>query len=120
MNNKMKFIYGDTSIWKASSIEVNPHIELIGWKVYEVSSSLWEDRTRHFSGYNITEMEGRVSSAIIEFDKDRMIGTTESGRVYSLNDQLPRLSHICDRDWVWECFKKYNQLFDIIEIDVKE
>lgn len=72
------------SIWKPSSIEQTPHIKLASWQIFEVDSDAWPGKTRHFCGYNLTEREGRVSSAIVEFDEKKMVGITKSGRVYQL------------------------------------
>jgi hypothetical protein len=72
------------SIRKVAPIEVEPEIVLIDWAVYEVSSNLWSDKTRHFVGYNVYGREGRVSSAINVFDRDKMVGITSSGRTYQL------------------------------------
>lgn len=71
-------------LWRATDVATTPEIELINWSVYEVSSKLWPEKTRHFVGYNITEREGRVSSAIQKFDQNYMVGITNSGRSYSL------------------------------------
>lgn len=73
------------SIWAASSVEQTPVIELVYWEVFEVEAPKQPNiYDRHFAGYNITEMEGRVSSKIISFDKETRIGTTRSGRRYQL------------------------------------
>jgi hypothetical protein len=66
-------------IWKTTSIEETPEIRLLDWQIFEL-----EDGSKHFMGYNITEREGRVSSAIVEFDEETMIGRTKSGRTYQL------------------------------------
>ena len=101
------------SIWKATSIEETPDLALRSWRIYEVSSKLWEDRTRHFSGYNITEMEGRASTHIVEFDEDKMIGRTESGRIYNL---VGPPGYDSDATYVWDWYRRRNQLFDIIDV----
>lgn len=104
------------AIWKASSIEETPELELVGGKIYEVSSELWEGRTRHFSGYNITEHEGRCSSAIVEFDKDKMVGRTESGRIYKLLPEKMRFSQAGDAAYVWDWYVNRNKLTDIKDV----
>lgn len=100
-------------IWKASAIEQTPSISLRNWRIYEVSSELWEKRTRHFSGYNITEYEGRASTCITEFDQKKMIGRTESGRIYQLVG--PPGNH-SDGDYVWNWFASRNKLHEIKDV----
>ncbi len=51
------------SIWAATPIDETPELELDRWRVFESSAG-----ERHFVGYNLTENEGRVSSAIQSFD----------------------------------------------------
>lgn len=71
-------------IWKVMSVTEEPQITLEQWKVFELTSELWENPTRHFVGYNRSGREGRVSSAIVEFDPITMVGKTSSGRIYKL------------------------------------
>lgn len=72
------------SIWKTTSVDQVPNIKLASWRIYEVSSDSCPDKTRHFVGYNLTEQEGRTSSAIVEFDPVTKRGRTQSGRIYEL------------------------------------
>ena len=72
------------SIWKTTPVDQVPQIKLASWGIYEVASNAWPEKTRHFVGYNLTEREGRTSSAIVEFDPVTKRGVTESGRVYEL------------------------------------
>jgi len=101
------------SIWKTTSIEQTPNLELRSWRIYEVSSKFWEGRTRHFSGYNVTEREGRASTQIAEFDKGKMVGRTESGRIYNL---VGPAGYDKDATYVWDCYCRRNQLFDITDV----
>lgn len=106
----------NSSIWAASSIEDTPHIELGGWRIYEVSSEYWPEVTRHFSGYNFTEYEGRCSSAIVEFDKERLIGRTSSGRIYKLSNRRVTMGQMGDAAHVWAWFVERNKLNNIKDI----
>ncbi|KAB0667703.1 sigma-70 family RNA polymerase sigma factor [Oryzomonas japonica] len=72
-------------IWRVKPISADPEVTLTDWTIFEVSSALWPQKTRHFVGYNVYGREGRVSSAIMEFDAEKMIGVTRSGRVYRLD-----------------------------------
>ena len=67
------------SIWKTSPVERTPVLGLAQWSVYQT-----ETGERHFVGYNVTEGEGRVSSAIVDFNRETKQGRTSSGRIYQL------------------------------------
>lgn len=101
------------SIWRATSIEEVPSLKLKDWTIYEVESELWEGKTRHFCGYNMTEGEGRVSSAIVVFDKGTKIGRTESGRNYEL---VGRPKYSVDGSYVWSFFVQRNKLYNIKDV----
>lgn len=73
-----------SSVWSVAPIDDEPEIVLSNWTVFEVTSELWSESTRHFVGYNNLDREGRVSSAIVQFDPEKAIGVTRSGRVYHL------------------------------------
>ena len=80
-------------IWKTRSIEQVPQLTLIHWSVRELPNG-----DRHFVGYNITEMEGRVSSKIVKFDPEAMVGRTRSGRVYKLDGSMGTSG---DSEYTW-------------------
>lgn len=90
------------SIWKPTSVEETPEIELGRWTIFEV-----ENGDRHFCGYNITEGSSRVSSKIVEFDKERMTGKTNSGRVYKL---VGHNAANLDAMYVWDVWCRLNQV----------
>lgn len=94
------------SIWTVSPITETPEVDLEQWKVVEVESPYWDGRTRHFVGYNLTEGEGRVSSAIQQFDAETMQGITRSGRVYRL---VGNPGHSSDAEYVWDRWCRINQ-----------
>lgn len=80
-------------IWKTRPIEQIPQLVLTQWTVRELPSG-----DRHFVGYNLTEMEGRVSSMIVEFDPNAMVGRTRSGRVYKLDGSI---GGNADAEYTW-------------------
>jgi len=73
-------------VWKTNPVSTEPVIELVKWNVFAVLAPNGVDYDSHFNGYNTSEYEGRVSSKIMAFDKETMIGTTRSGRQYRLTD----------------------------------
>lgn len=82
------------NIWSATPVNEVPELRLCDWCVYECKGA----KTRHFVGYRLTEREGRVSSAIRQFDAATRRGVTESGRVYEL---VGRPGHDADAAYVW-------------------
>lgn len=90
------------SIGKARDVELEPTVELIRWRVMLTSRG-----THHFVGVNSRRLSGRVSSAIVEFDRSRVMGRTRSGRVYTL---LGASLHDADADYVWQCWCARNHV----------
>jgi hypothetical protein len=82
------------SIWKPASVTQEPETKLTQWQVYKVKA-LGEE-TIHFNGY--ARYEGRVCSAVQEFDKTTMRGRTKSGRIYELVGEPGRNR---DAEYVW-------------------
>lgn len=105
------------NIWKPESVKEEPEVVLGKWQIYEVESELWEGKTRHFVGYNYVYNEGRISSAIIEFDKEKMIGKTKSGRIYKLKGDP---GNNLDSAYVWTFWRKRNKITSYKLIDIKK
>lgn len=101
-------------IWRVKSVTETPEVELSHWRVFEAVSQLWEGRTRHFVGYNYGEYEGRVSSAIKEFDPSTRRGVTRSGRIYQLLDGPGSGSQ--DGLYVWNWFCTRNQITEFVDV----
>lgn len=87
-------------VWAVAPIDEEPEISLLEWSVYEV-----EDGDRHFVGWNMERREGRVSSKIISFDQEKMVGITSSGRVYAL---IGKRGFNSDAEYTWNRWKKIN------------
>jgi len=97
-------------VWRATPISETPEIVLSNWLVKELPNG-----DRHFVGYNETEREGRVSSKIVEFDKDSMKGKTRSGRVYHL---VGPSGHDPEGEFVWSGWRRHNKVTS--EVDITE
>lgn len=95
------------SIWKTTSVTDTPEIVLSQWRIVEVTSPYWDSTSRHFTGYNETEREGRASSEIKEFDPTTMCGVTNSGRTYKL---IGPPGHNGDGEYVWSRWKAINKV----------
>lgn len=79
------------SVWTVASVETQPHIRLANWQIIAVGDG------RHLCGWNMTDREGRVSTAIVTYDPIRRRGRTASGRVYELVGEPGRDP---DGEWV--------------------
>jgi len=102
-------------IWKPASVDRAPEVTMSEWRIMEVTSPYWDGASRHFVGHNVTDGEGRVSSNIVEFDKEKMVGITRSGRVYHL---VGSSRQDADAGYVWNQWKKINHVDS--ELDVSE
>jgi hypothetical protein len=71
------------------------------------------DGDRHLVGYNLTEMEGRVSSPIAEFDPKSQRAVTSSGRTYQL---VGPSGHNADADYVWRQWKRIQGRDDYVDV----
>jgi hypothetical protein len=101
-------------IWESTPVEQAPAVKLISWRIFEVASELWPERTRHFVGYNGTEREGRVSSRIDHFDPASRTGITSSGRIYELEGDPG--SGSADGMHTWSLWCKRNEITDSVDI----
>jgi hypothetical protein len=66
------------NVWTVRSVEEQPHIEMVRWRVFEVGE------TFVLSGFSVTNGWGRRSTGIVAVDSQRMRVTTSSGRIYHL------------------------------------
>ena len=66
-------------VWRPTSVDTTPELVMRSWLLLRT-----ERDEVHLCGYNVSEGEGRVSSPLIAFDRDRMVATTRSGRHYRL------------------------------------
>jgi hypothetical protein len=80
------------AVWAARSVSDQPVLRLARWQIYVVQEILV------FVGYNMTDREGRVSSAIQSLDVAARSGVTLSGRAYELVGPPGRDD---DGDWVF-------------------
>lgn len=69
-----------SSVYRPASVEQEPCTNLTQWQVYEVTQG--SVITAHFVG--CARYEGRVSSAVQEYDHVTKTGRTSSGRLYKL------------------------------------
>lgn len=107
------------AIWRTVPVENDPKIGLSNWRVFAVPSPNGEEIDHHFNGYNIYygSGEGRVSSKIVEFDQEQMVGTTRSGRKYQL---LASPGFNLDADYVFQRWLDINKVNEEDVTDVTE
>jgi hypothetical protein len=94
--------------WTTSPVTETPEIQLSDWQIWET-----ERGERHFVGYNLTEHEGRASSAIQTFDRGTMRGITSSGRVYEL---VGPPGHDADAAYTWNRWMTFNKVITAKEV----
>lgn len=100
-----------SSVYRPVPIDREPVTCLYRWQVYEVSSSLWADTTRHFVGW--TGTEGRVSSAMRSYNSETKEGISESGRVYKL---VGESAYNPDAEYVWAKWASFNKLINTYNV----
>lgn len=110
---KLAVIEISGGIWKCRPVSERPEIVLTDWQIFEVKLPGRIERTRHFAGQNITDREGRSSSAIETFDAATGCGITESGRVYQLQG---RTGFTGDGEYTWGRWKSINSVTDVVDV----
>lgn len=80
------------ALWKPPPVAEEPEITIINWSVMELPGDI-----RKFVGQDANG-DGRVSSAIVKFDKRNRKGVTKSGRKYKLEGQP---GHSDNAEYVW-------------------
>jgi hypothetical protein len=88
--------------WRVAALSAEPEIRLIDWRIMETDRN-----ERHFIGARLDDGSGRVSTAIVEFDPDGMIGVSQSGRVYRLVGP-PGWNE--NADYVWSAWRAVNRV----------
>lgn len=100
-------------VWACAPVSERPDLVLTDWRVFEVLLPGSTERTRHFVGYNTSDREGRVSSAIVKFDPAAMCGVTKSDRVYELRGCSGWNG---DADYPWNRWKHINSVTDTLDV----
>lgn len=101
-----KSVHG--SLWSTPPVSEQPVIILVRWRVVEVQTKDSQIE-RHFIGYNQKDQEGRVSSAIQNYNVETGQGVTRSGRVYQL---IGEPGYDQDGEWVWANWTRVNQFLN--------
>ena len=86
------------TVMRASSVSIRPNVELIQWRVMEVSIT----GARHLVGCETLGFCGRVSSTIASFDIRTADVRTRSGRKYVLKGQ-PGFHPAAEYAWTRWC-----------------
>ncbi|ANB77352.1 hypothetical protein AYM40_35340 [Paraburkholderia phytofirmans OLGA172] len=96
------------SIGKVKPLTEEHDIVLIRWRVLRADNG-----TDRLVGARLDDFDGRVSSALTEFDRERMVATTRSGRVYLL--QGPP-GYNADAEYVWEFVCKRDGIKEFADV----
>ena len=100
-------------VWTCAPVAERPELVLTDWAAFEVRLAGNSGRTRHFAGYNVTDREGRASSAIVEFDPVTWRGVTQSGRVYGLRG-MPGFTS--DGEYTWRRWLAINGVTEAVDV----
>jgi hypothetical protein len=87
-------------LWATAHVSQQPELTLQAWSVRQLA-----DGERHFVGWCRENHEGRVSSAVVEFDPSTTRGRTKTGRVYELSG---RPGFDGDAEYVWQNWLRIN------------
>lgn len=91
------------SVWNVSPIEEQPSVTLYDWSIKKTNKG------EYFVGSEVGAA-GRVSTQIKEFDPDKMVGRTASGRVYKLKGKE---GYSSNGEYVWGTYKAVNGLVEL-------
>lgn len=105
------------SLWKTAPVEEEPSLELRDWQVFEIPSLDGEGTDHHFVGSTLYD-PGRVSSQIVSFDQEEMVGTTRSGRRYKLVGEPRGFNK--DARYVWANWKRIMKVDEDTVVNVTE
>lgn len=99
------------SLYIPDPVAVQPEVHLSSWQVF-----LADRGTMHFVGKDLAA-EGRVSSRIVSFDRQSMVGKTRSGRTYSL---IGAPGEHLDGMYVWGHWKRINGVNEARTVSLDE
>lgn len=100
-------------VWQCAPVSECPEVVLKNWHVFEVKLPGRAERSRHFAGTNMTDGDGRTSSAIDTFDPTTGRGITESGRAYQLEGNT---GFTGDGAYTWNRWKSINSVTDVVDV----
>ena len=96
------------TVWPIRPVNDQPTLTLERWSIYELP-----DGDRHFVGWAIENLAGRVSSRIDEFNVKTMYGLSASGRVYQLKGPPGRNR---DAEHTWNLWRGTNNVETFVEV----
>jgi hypothetical protein len=101
------------SIWKPASVQEEPEVSLVRWRVFEVDFGSLDGKTIHFVGSHESFGGGRVCSPVQTYDPETKRGITRSGRIYEL---IRNAGYDSDAEYVWGMWLKRNGNPKYVEI----
>jgi hypothetical protein len=90
------------SVWNVAKVTEEPSVTLINWTIKNT------DQGQFFVGDQVGAA-GRVSTKVVTFDDSKMVGQTESGRVYKLHGPS---GYSSNGEYVWNHYKSINNLIE--------
>lgn len=95
--------------WETDPTDVQPTVTLVRWRILETT----DRREWHCCGYCPENAEGRVSTAIQEFDRQARTAITRSGRLYRLEGP-PGVDP--DAEYVLQGWLTYGRVKDVTDV----
>lgn len=99
------------NIWMVPPPTVEPELTLSRWRVLHCS-----DGKRYLNGWCEERFEGRCSTAICDFDHEKMVATTVSGRRYKLKGPS---GVDPDATYTWVGYSRVNQLEIVADVSAE-
>jgi hypothetical protein len=107
----LKLLVGGPHVWSPPSVSREPGTQVVNWTIMKVMSEHYGEETFHVIGF--TGSEGRVSSKIKSFDREKRVAITNSGRRYVL---IGESGNNRDALYVWGQWCKINGVTKQYEI----
>ncbi|PLZ01038.1 hypothetical protein CY652_18080 [Burkholderia sp. WAC0059] len=95
-------------IWQIAPVTDKPEVSIYHWRILETDKG-----TRHFVGADEHDGSGRVSTAIVAFDRSARHGKTRSGRVYHL---IGEPGYSDNGEYVWTQWCKVNDVASCVDV----
>ena len=100
IEHSLKLLAATGGLRATAPVSQQPELTLDAWAVRQLA-----DGDRHFVGWCQENLEGRVSSAVEEFDPSTRRGRTKTGRVYEFSG---RPGFDGDAEYVWQNWLRIN------------
>lgn len=95
-------------VWPIRPVNDQPTLTLNRWSIFKLPGG-----DRHFVGWAVENLAGRVSSRIDEFDVKSMRGVSATGRVYKLEGNPGTNS---DAEYAWSLWRRIHTVETFVDV----